>query len=165
MDNDIIRIDEPRPYFEADAWFGAAFRKEISMIKDGIIKYRPPIHEKPNFVRRLYNNNYSLDMKWSTKGNIKTFQLSEFKDESVIIKLEGKIKHPVRYIHAEYNLENNSFQHFDGAIHFYDRNHYLKKRDRDLDYESKYGANSKAKSKKLFRLDGSISVDQWSNLM
>lgn len=164
LDDDAIRIDEPRPYFEADAWFGAPFKKEISQIEDGTIKYRPPIHQKTNFVRRLYNNNYSLDMKWSTKGNIKTFQLSEFKDESVTISLEGQISHPVRYVHAEYNLSTNCFQHFDGAIHFYNRNHYLKKRNSDLDYELKYGTNFKAKSKKLFRLDGSISVEQWSNL-
>ncbi|MDN5513310.1 MAG: hypothetical protein L0G64_13550, partial [Acinetobacter sp.] len=57
-----------------------------------------------------------------------------------------------------------SFQHFDGAIHFYNKNHYLEKRDSDLNYESKYGANFKAKSKKLFRLDGVITVEQWSNL-
>lgn len=164
LDDDAIRIDEPRPYFEADAWFGAPFKNEIALIQDGIIKYRPPIHQKPNFVRRLYNNYYSLDMKWTTKGNIKTFQLSEFKDESVTIVIEEKIKHPVRYIHAEYNLDTNSFQHFDGAIHFYDKNHYLNKRDSDLDYELKYGTNFKAKSKKLFRLDGIISVEQWSNL-
>lgn len=164
LDDDAIRIDEPRPYFEADAWFGALFKNEISLIEDGIIKYRPPIHQKPNFVRRLYNKNYSLDLKWSTKGNIKTFQLSEFKDESVIIAVEGQIRHPVRYIHAEYNLDTNSFQHFDGAIHFYNKNHYLEKRDSDLNYESKYGANFKAKSKKLFRLDGVITVEQWSNL-
>ncbi|USE84571.1 hypothetical protein [Acinetobacter tibetensis] len=164
LDDDAIRIDEPRPYFEADAWFGALFQNKISLIEDGIIKCRPPIHQKPNFVRRLYNNNYSLDMKWSTKGNIKTFQLSEFKDESVTIAVEGQIRHPVRYIHAEYNLDTNSFQHFDGAIHFYNKNHYLEKRDSDLNYESKYGANFKAKSKKLFRLDGVITVEQWSNL-
>ncbi|MFU9048029.1 hypothetical protein ACNAUY_16770 [Acinetobacter tibetensis] len=57
LDDDAIRIDEPRPYFEADAWFGALFQNKISLIEDGIIKYRPPIHQKPNFVRRLYNNN------------------------------------------------------------------------------------------------------------
>lgn len=165
LDDYAIRIDEPRPYFEADAWFGAKYNKDISFIPDGIVKYRPTLGIKPEFIKVLFNKNHSLHIKWSTKGNIKTFQLLEFKDESVQIIYNGKELHPVRYVHAEFNLENNQFQHFDGAIHFYEDQHYFAKRDQDMDFDNKNFRGLKPISKKLFKLNGLISIEDWSNLV
>ena len=81
VDENVIKMDEPSLYCEFDRWFGAPFNKNISLISDGIVKLKPPDIFDGNSM--LFNNNYSLDVKWSTKDNIKTFQLLEFKDESV----------------------------------------------------------------------------------
>lgn len=165
LDDEAIRVDEPRSYFEADAWFGAKYNKEIACIPDGIVKHRPTLGIKPEFIKILFSNNYSLDIKWSTKGNIKTFQLLEFKDETIQILDDGKGLYPVRYVHAEFNLDTNQFQHFDGAIHFYEEKHYFEKRDQDINFDEKHFKGLKPISKKLFKLNGVISVEDWSNLV
>lgn len=134
------------------------------MIEDGIVKHRPTLSIKPEFIKILFSNNYSLDIKWETKSNIKTFQLLEFKDENITVIFQNKIKYPVRYIHAEFNLDTKEFQHFDGAIHFYDEAHYLEKRNKDIDFDLKKFNGLKPISKKLFKLNGSISTEDWSNL-
>ncbi len=81
-----------------------------------------------------------------------------------MVEHEGTDYYMARYIHAEYDLATGYFRHFDGAMHFYDIEEYMARRASDFNYNRKNLNQVKAKSKKLFRLDGRISVEIWMKL-
>jgi hypothetical protein len=162
IDYNRVRINvDNRMYMEADTWYGAAFNKEIGSIKDDTVKLRPPSDIEDFIVSFCFADAYSLDVKWETKNGIKSFQSEEFKTESQTIKKDGEVYHPVRYVHAEFDLEKNHFRHFDGAIHFYTSEEYFARRDSDFNYNSKNDVKIKTRSEKLFKMNGNINVDTW----
>jgi hypothetical protein len=162
IDYDRVRINVDNVmYMEADTWFGAHFDKDLERINDGIIKLRPPADIDPFLIEFYFADAYSLDIKWETKQGIKSFQAEEFKTERQIIRKNGMDFHPVRYIHAEFDLEKNQFRHFDGAIHFYSADEYFARRDSDFNYNSKSNMQIKSSSEKLFKMNGNISIDTW----
>lgn len=165
LDENMVRINvDQSVYMEMDTWFGAKFDKQIENIEDGIVKVRPPLDVDESTINFLFKDAYSLDIKWSTNKNIKTFQAEELKTASVKI-IEGEDEfYPVRYIHAEYDLENGHFRHFDGAIHLYTHDEYLKRKDSDLNFNAKNNSHIKTKSTKLFKLNGKVSVDKFIEL-
>lgn len=165
LDFDRVKIDvSDYSYLELDSWYGAPFENNIADIKDGISKLKPPMDFDPRHINFLFNEKYSLDIKWDTKGNIKTFQALEFSNENVSIEFQGEIFHPVKYVHAEFDLETDLFRHFDGAIHFYTHAEYMERRDSDFNYFNKNTKSFKAKSQKVFKLDGKISKGIWLDL-
>jgi len=155
-----INVDESR-FVEFDTWFGAPFNKDISNISDGTAKLRPSMDIEKRFIESLFNNAYSLDVFWNTKGAIKSFQSLEFKDESVTIQKNGELYHPVRYLHAEYDLSKGVFRHFDGAVHFYTTKDYLERRDSDFRHNEKNSNKIKACSQKAFKFNGSLTTEMW----
>ncbi|MGE5497875.1 MAG: hypothetical protein ACM3Q2_07390 [Syntrophothermus sp.] len=164
LDADMVRINmDQRGYFERDTWYGAKFNQEIDLIDDGTIKLRPPLDLDEFYLSSLFANVYSLDILWQTKGRTKVFQLEEFKTDKVILEYKSHIFHPVRYIHAEYDIDRKHFKHFDGAIHFYSENEYCERRDYDLNYNLKAKTHIKAHSQKLFKLEGRISLETFAD--
>lgn len=161
LDYDRVRIDESEfGYMEFDTWFGAKFDRNIESISDGIVKLRPPLDIDQAHISFFFASVYSLDIKWVTKDSIKSFQLEEFKDESVKIHKDGIEYYPVRYIHAEYDLDLGQFRHFDGAIHFYTEDEYFQRRDSDFNHNAK-STQIKTLSQKLFKMNGIIGIDTW----
>lgn len=161
LDFDRVRIDTSEfGYMEFDTWFGAKFDRNIEIISDGITKLRPPLDLERRHISFIFADVYSLDIKWATKDNIKSFQLEEFKDESIKIKKDGTEYHPARYIHAEYDISLRQFRHFDGAIHFYTEDEYFQRRDSDFNHNAKC-PHIKTLSQKLFKMNGAINVDTW----
>lgn len=157
VDNSICR--------EYDTWYGSLFNKEISEIKDNITKLRPPLDLEQSHISFLFANIYCLDIKWTTKDHIKTFYAEEFKHEDVTVQVDEQKVYPARYIHAEFDMQKQSFRHFDGSIHFYTSDEYYQRRDSDFNYNSKNKFQIKSSSKKLFRLDGVIDLDTWVKLV
>jgi hypothetical protein len=165
LDNNRVRIDVDGPiHFERDTWYGAKFDENISCIPDGNVKLRPPGYLTQDHISSFFGSAYSIDIKWDTKFAIKTFQLEEFKTEEVTLNKEGMIMHPVRYVHAEYDMTTNCFRHFDGALHFYTPDDYIGRRDSDFNYNTKHGHQIKTESVKLFKLNGQIPVEIWVEL-
>lgn len=162
LDPDRVRpILDSRFYMEFDTWFGAPFDENIENIPDGNSKLRPPLDIESHHNSIFFKDVYSLDIKWSTKGDIKTFQVLEFKQPDIVIDLDGITYHPVRYIHAEYDLRNKCFRHFDGAVHHYLSKDYLRRKDMDFNFDNKSKAVYKAVSVKLFKFNGVFSVQFW----
>jgi len=165
LDPDRVRPTlDSRFYMEADTWFGAPFDKNVSNIPDGISKLRPPLDIEFHLNTFIFKDAYSLDIKWSTKGDIKTFQALEFKQPDILIELDGVAYHPVRYVHAEYDLTNECFRHFDGAVHHYLPDEYFHRRDMDFNVDNKSKSAYKAVSVKLFKFNGTFSADFWVEL-
>ncbi|WP_223669852.1 hypothetical protein [Kangiella shandongensis] len=156
-----INVNDSR-YMEFDTWYGALFSDDIESIPDGSTYLRSPIDTPPLITSTLFRNAYALDIYWSTKETIKTFQALEFKQDNITIEKDGEIYHPVRYIHAEYDLKKEYFRHFDGAIHYYRPDDYYLRRDSNFRHNEKGSRLIKAKSEKLFKMNGVVTKEVWS---
>jgi hypothetical protein len=163
IDTDRVRINLDEFLLEErDFWYGARFNENIETIPDGPIKLRPPSEFDSLDIKAFYSDTYCLDIIWSTKDGIKSFQAEEIKTEEIKVQENGMEYHPVRYIHAEYDINNQHFRHFDGAMHFYTSEEYYARKDSDLNYNSKNQTHIKTLSRKLFKLNGEIDVERWS---
>lgn len=165
LDMNRVRIDVDGPiYFEKDTWYGAKFNENISNIPDGNVKLRTPCYYKQDLISHYFESAYSLDIRWVTKDDIRSFQLEEFKTKEVTIITNKKSVHPVRYVHAEFDLHTNAFRHFDGALHFYSPDEYIARKDSDFNYNAKNQHQIKTDSIKLFKINGQIPVETWVEL-
>lgn len=164
IDSDRVRINvDNSMYMEFDTWYGAKFKNTISDIEDGIVKLRPPML-KAFHTDFLFGGTYSLDIKWSSKDGIKSFQAEEFKTDDNRIEKNDTEYYPAKYLHAEFDTNTGVFRHFDGAIHFYTADEYYQRRDSDFNYNNKNDFKLKTLSQKLFKVNGHISVDKWIEL-
>jgi hypothetical protein len=157
-----ININDSLPE-ELDRWYGAGFDRNIESIPDGIVKLRPRM-DINDFLDSSFSSAYALDIKWTTKDRIKSFQAEEFKTENIKISKNSIEYYPVRYIHAEYDLDKKYFRHFDGAIHFYTETEYYSRRDSNFNYNNKSQSHIKPLSQKLFKMNGQISIETWVEL-
>lgn len=173
IDSNRVRINlDNRMYMEFDTWYGAKFLKNINEISDGVVKLRTPLHLSKFEVDFFFGGNYSLDVFWYSKKEkdrndtkkIKIFQSEEFKTEDHFIFVDSIKYFPVRYIHAEFDIAENVFRHFDGALHFYKEDEYFARRDSDFNFNQKNDFKLKTLSKKLFKINGKISIDDWIEL-
>lgn len=161
IEKDRVRICHSS-IMEFDTWYGAPFNGDISKIQSGITKLKPSVGITKELINALFEQVYCLDIQWSERKQIKTFQALEIKNENVQMMINGQVFYPARYLHAEFDLSKNEFRHFDGAIQFFTEEEYLERRDADFNMVFKNTNHVKAHSKKVFKLNGSISVDQWS---
>jgi len=162
LDSDRVRINiDNSAYVELDTWYGASFKERIEEIPNGVVKIRPPGQLDETDISFFFNDAYSFDIKWTEKNGIKTFQAEEFKTDKVVVTIDAKEYYPVRYIHAEYDIKKKNFRHFDGAIHFYDKDEYFQRRDSDLNFNEKIETHLKAKTFKLFKMNENVRIDIW----
>jgi hypothetical protein len=162
IDEDRVRIDvDGSMYMEADTWYGAPFNEDISKIQNGTIKLRPPLDLSPHYVEMFFARTYCLDIKWSEAQQIKTFQALEVKTHDAQVVINGNAYFPARYLHAEFDLSSGMFRHFDGAIQLFTEEEYLLRRDSDFNIVFKSSQHIKARSRKVFKLNGALTVDAW----
>lgn len=165
LDEDRVRIDvDGLGYFEADTWYGAPFDEDIRNIKNGIVKLRPPLDLELGHVSFFFADAYCLDIKWSELDSIKSFQALEMKTEDIRIEIGGEQYFPARYLHAEFDLVRNCFRHFDGAIQLFTEEEYFQRRDADFNMTMKNHAHIKARSSKVFKINGPLKTQDWVEL-
>lgn len=135
---------------ERDVWFGVPFDK-TKLDDRNAVGITVVGRNKPS----PFDSSYKLEKTefyWNYKDGIKTFEIEEISDETEL--RENYVLN--KYIHAERDIEAKILRHFDGAVKVYLRDNYG---DRKL---------SKIKSfrkTKLFRIDGDIDLDVWSELI
>ena len=88
---------------------------------------------------------------WYSYDDIKVFQALEFKTHDVTIELSGKTYFPVRYVHAEYYMQNKCFRHFDGALQFFSEKQYYQRRDKNFNEKTKGEYQTKSKSQNYLK--------------
>jgi hypothetical protein len=165
IDSNRLRINvDDSGYFEKDAWYGAPFNGEIEKIPSGTVKLRPPLDLEDWAVNIHFAQTYCLDIKWTQKDLIKTFQALEIKTEEVKVIVNNESFHPARYLHAEFDISTGNFRHYDGAVQLFREDEYLKRRDSDFHINAKYQSQIKAQSKKIFKLNGPVPVAVWVDL-
>ncbi|UUC49150.1 hypothetical protein NOX82_25200 [Pseudomonas citronellolis] len=162
IDEDRVRIDVGGPgYFEADTWYGPPFNEDVRDIKSGTVKLRPPPDIEPRHVSFFFAGAYCLDIKWSESNGIKSFQALEIKEEDIQIEVNGQHYFPARYLHAEFDVAANCFRHFDGAIQYFTEEEYFQRRDSDFNMTMKNSVHIKARSIKVFKINGPMSTKDW----
>jgi len=165
IDEDRVRIDvDGSACFEADTWFGAPFNDDVRQVKAGTVKLRPPSDLEPRHISFFFAQAHCLDVKWADTDGVKTFQALELKTQDVQIEIEGKTYHPARYLHAEFDIAANCFRHFDGAVQFFLPDEYMQRRDSDFNMTVKNVEHVKARSKKVFKLNGPLETASWVEL-
>jgi hypothetical protein len=165
LDDDRVRIDvDGLGYFEADTWYGAPFDEDIRNIKPGIAKLRPPLDIESRHISFFFADAYCLDIKWSESDGTKSFQALEMKTEDIRIEVGGLHYFPARYLHAEFDLAANCFRHFDGAIQLFTEEEYFQRRDADFNMTMKNPAHVKARSSKIFKINGPLKTEDWVEL-
>lgn len=162
LDENRVRIDiRSMGYAELDTWYGAPFDEDIRNIKSGVVKLRPPSDIEPRHVSFFFASVYCLDIKWSESHGIKSFQALEIKTEDIKIEIEGQHYFPARYLHAEFDTAANCFRHFDGAIQLFTEEEYFQRRDSDFNMPMKNPAHIKARSRKVFKINGPLKTKDW----
>lgn len=162
LDEDRVRINvNGLGYFEADTWYGAPFDEGIGNIKPGIAKLRPPLDLESRHVSLFFTDLYCLDIEWSESDGIKSFQALEMKAENIQIRVGKQHYFPARYLHAEFDLSANCFRHFDGAIQLFTEDEYFQRRDSDFNMTIKNPAHIKARSSKVFKINGPLKTKNW----
>ncbi|ASU39432.1 hypothetical protein hmeg3_14795 [Herbaspirillum sp. meg3] len=165
LDADRIKLNiDDGHVVEADTWYGAPFNENIAEITSGVVKLRPPSTLTDSELQMHFSSAYCLDIKWSQEGNIKTFQALEMKIESYRLKRHDNKVYPARYLHAEFDIQQGTFRHFDGAMQYFTKDEYLLRRDSDFNYNAKSLSQIKTQSEKLFKINGEIERDEWSEL-
>ena len=163
LDHDRVRVNvDSSRCLEEDTWYGAPFNEDIAKIEDGVMHLRPPSDLDAHYLDFLFKDAYALDICWNTKNNIKSFQALEFKGKETTVVLNNQKFHPVRYVHAEYDVEKGEFRHFDGAIQYHTNEEYNVRKDSNFRHNIKDNSKVKPLSVKVFKLNGSISTDMWT---
>jgi hypothetical protein len=100
----------------------------------------------------------TLQVMWSAKGNTKTIQIEE------LVPRDSRMTETTEYVwnrfaHAIWDMEDECFSHFDGAIKTY----------RKEDYQDRLGCDikhydGKPVYKKLCRLDSAIGLETWCEM-
>lgn len=165
LDENRVRIDlDVGGYVEADTWYAAPFDEDVRNLKSAIGKLRPPLDLESRHISSLFADVYCLDIKWSESDGIKTFQALEVKTEKVRMEVGGKYYFPARYLHAEFDIAANCFRHFDGAIQLFTEEEYFQRRDSDFHMTMKNSAHVKARSHKVFKVNGPLQTKDWVEL-
>lgn len=166
LDVNRVRIDEETSiHLECDYWFGPKFSGEIEKQRTGPTRHGLPSGIPKTSLSWLFDNNYALMAQWSDKSDAKSFQAKAFKDETIFMIKDELMVYPTYYVHAEYDLDLRQFRHFDGAMHFYTEEEYFAARDLEFKQRNKVETQFKAGSKKLFKLNGIVSIEKWVELM
>ena len=98
------------------------------------------------------------EVMWSARDGTKTVQIEE-----LVPPVSEPDEYPTvfnRYVHARWDPAEECFVHFDGAVRVYEGAEYRSRLEADM-------KNSDATTidyLKLFRIDGKIPVDVWSDL-
>jgi hypothetical protein len=164
IDEDRVKLNTGGYIVELDTWFGAPFNEDVSKIPNGITKLKPPSELSGSHVSMFFADSHCFDVKWSGDGSVRTFQALEIKSEKSRVELGGEMFYPARYAHAEFDVARGSFRHFDGAMQYFTESEYLGRRDSDFNYNAKNREQIKSRSKKLFKLNGTVNTADWVDL-
>ena len=151
----LMRFEDYRQTIERDTWYGPAFDRE---------KLDDPAHVGLAVVGRIYPNSldsYPIEKteflwKRNEGDTIKTLEIEELSCSSN--PYDGW--HINRYVHAERDMPNQVFRHFDGAAKVYAQNEYSERIGQTMPNQPRCRHYVK-----LFRIDGDILLDDWLSLV
>ena len=152
LDSDVIGlIDSDTRDMEFQYWWGPKFKNNL-ITNSGVT-----VHSNDDEKTKLFNRVNRSEFRWYEQGGLKTFECEELVEYTINIDGENYI--PNRFIHSMLNKDLKP-NHIDGAIRNYTIEEYEERLNNDI---SRTGRNTLYK--KIFRVDGVISIEQWKNLV
>lgn len=141
------------PYFEHDYWYGPPLSPRVL---DDPYKVGTTVHADPG--SGLMHEYPRLYVHWAMdKEGRKVVQIEELSDHSGSNQGGYRI---LRYLHAIRDVDRGTFIHCDGAVRAYTPEKYALRCSKEF----VTGRESASRYRKVFRLDGSIATDAWSNI-
>lgn len=139
----------PSPQRLADPWFPSTATGEVT-------EHRR-LEEDPALELMLPLD--ATQVMWTRKAERKTVQIEELVpvDSSRYAKSNHILN---RYLHSIWETNEAVFGHIDGAVRAYSKTRYRSRQSDDL---RRYSGKADA-YKKLFRIDGAIRMEEWSDL-
>jgi hypothetical protein len=150
----LMPATEFRASFEKDYWFGPPLSHDALDDRNaiGVTVHGDPktglTHEYP----RLF-----VDWRLDKEGR-KVVQLEELSEHPSAARGGLRL---LRYLHAIRDIENGVFIHCDGAVRAYDDQAYCVRTEKQF----VTGRESATYYRKLFRIDGEIATNEWSNIV
>lgn len=137
---------------EYSYWWGPKFDDDLNKIPIGVTRY------ENEHYNSLSSPVLRTECGWYIQNGIRTFECEEITDIKNIA--EGSNTYGCRYVHSMMYPEVESPHHLDGAIRAYDDEKMIKRLECNMDKASKDTAYTK-----LWRVDGSIDVTIWKELI
>ena len=148
----------PKEYYskisEFDTWYGPPFHKD--KLDDPNEVGLTVVRRNPDSLFNLTNKLDRTEFYWSFKNAIKTLQIEEVcsRDYSFDDYYFNK------YVHSQRDIDSKITMHLDGSVKVYLKDRYEKRFDSNIPNEDKCH-----KKIKLWRIDGDIELDEWSELI
>lgn len=158
LDPDMVGIAaSAKGIVELEYWHGPKYSDDIAAIPSGVSEHKNSEYD------RLMSGVDKTQVWWKNPETrarpddghqIRTFESEELIENESSGLADGR--YGCRYAHAEYDLQEHTISHFDGAIRAYAGDAYLNRIDQPINRAGKH-----AEYTKLFRLDGPLPVPVW----
>ena len=151
----IINVDQYRQVMELDTWYGPRFDRakidDPNVVGLTVVGRTCPIPLDSYPLERT-------EFFWKTNEgeSLKTLEIEEISSSASSYDQW----HINRYIHAQRDIAQKTFRHFDGAAKVYSLENYRERVDQAMPRHSR-----PAHYIKLFRIDGKIDLDDWLSLV
>jgi hypothetical protein len=153
LDEDMVGLAESfREPIEYEHWRGPMFDNDVSKVKYGVSEYRMDQYN------RIFNKIDRTEFWWKDNHGEHTFEAEEIRDAASLGVSSDD--YGCRYSHAIFDLNNDDFEHFDGAVRMYDTEKMLERLDSDIKSAGKNSIYTK-----LFRIDKKLPIKDWKFLL
>lgn len=124
--------------------------------KSGTVSEYQRVDDDP--LKRLLFEVDKIQVMWSARDNTKTIQIEE------LVPRDSRMNENTecvwnRYVHAIWDMKDECFSHFDGAIKVYRKENYQDRLDCDI---KRY--DGRPWYKKLYRLDSAVDLATWCEM-
>lgn len=137
---------------ELEFWWGPKFNEDMTKIQPGVT-----VHAS-NDYQKLFNGISKTEFWWKAKDSTRTFEAEELKEIPSLGIAEDQFG--CRYVHAEINISDKFFDHFDGAVRMYSDEEMKNRVQTNIKK-----AGKRSKYTKLFRIDGELSIGEWKSFV
>lgn len=153
LDPDLIGVRSTyREVIELEYWWGPKFDDDLASIPNGVSRYQADERTV------AYYGISATEFWWHEQNEQKTLECEELLNRpSCGI---GNERYGCRYVHSIIEKGTNSSFHLDGAVRIYDTDAMLERLEEPI---NKAGRNTDYN--KLWRIDGSLSVEKWKALI
>ena len=152
LDHDMVGLAKTlKDHIELEYWWGPIFNNDLSKIPAGVTK-----HAASDRLKFFYGIS-ATEFWWYVQNNRRTFECEEIRDIPSLGV--GAREYGCRFVHSIIGTDREPY-HIDGAIRLYDETGINHRRGTDI-----MKAGKESTYRKLWRIDGSIDIEIWKELL
>lgn len=155
LDEDLIgHPDTLLSNIELQYWWGPKFTSDLADIPAGVTRHEA---SEPD---RLFNAVSATEFWWYEQDGRKTFECEEIRHLDIPSLGHSANHYGCRFVHSILDKDSGLPIHLDGAVRLYTEDLMLERVDKDILHFGR-----RADYTKLWRIDGSVPVDVWKELI